>query len=75
MEQRFLDFVAEIMEKDPSEITMDIVYKDFDGWDSLMMLTLVMEIEAEYGVSIPIEELGKVKTLADLYAFVKDSRP
>jgi Acyl carrier protein len=75
MEQRFLDFVAEIMEKDPSEITMDIVYKDFDGWDSLMMLTLVMEIEAEYGVSIPIEELGEVKTLADLYAFVKDSRP
>lgn len=71
MEQRFLSFVADVMEKDSSEITMDIRYKEFSGWDSLMMLTLVMELEAEYGVSIPIESLGSVKTLADLYAFVK----
>lgn len=71
MEQKFLSFVADVMEKDPSEITMDIKYKEFSGWDSLMMLTLVMELEAEYGVSIPIESLGSVKTLSDLYAFVK----
>ena len=40
-------------------------------WDSLKMLTLVMELEAEYGVSIPMESLGKVKTLSDMYEFVK----
>ena len=71
MEDRFLAFVAEIMEKNVSEISMNTVYKDFEAWDSLMMLTLVMELEAEYNVSIPIESLGKVKTLADLYEFVK----
>ena len=61
---KFLCFVAEIMEED--QVTMDMPYKD-----SLMMLTLVMELEAEYGVSIPMESLGNVKTLADLYEFVK----
>lgn len=71
MEQKFLDFVADVMGKNPSEITMGIKYKEFNGWDSLMMLTLVMELEAEYGVSIPIESLGSVKTMADLYSFVK----
>lgn len=69
--EKFLEFVADVMEKDVEDINMDIVYKEFDGWDSLMMLTLVMEIEAEYGVSIPLESLGNVKTLADLYNFVK----
>lgn len=68
MEQKFLDFVAEIMEVD--EVSMDTPYKE-GNWDSMMMLTLIMELEAEYGVSIPMESLGDVKTLADMYAFVK----
>ncbi len=68
MEQKFLDFVAEIMEED--QVTMDTPYKE-GKWDSLMMLTLVMELEAEYGVSIPMESLGGVKTLADMYKLVK----
>ena len=67
---KFLNFVAEIMEIDVSDISMETCYKE-GKWDSLMMLNLVMELEAEYGVSIPIEGLGKVKTLADLYEFVR----
>lgn len=66
--EKFLEFVAEIMEED--QVTMDTPYKE-GKWDSLMMLTLVMELEAEYGVSIPVESLGDVKTLADLYEFIK----
>lgn len=65
---KFLEFIAEIMEED--EVAMDMSYKE-GKWDSLMMLTLVMELEAEYGVSIPMESLGNMKTLADLYEFVK----
>ena len=69
MEQKFLEFVAEVMEEDA--VTMDMPYKE-GKWDSLMMLTLVMELEAEYGKIIPVEKLGNVKTLADLYEMVKD---
>ena len=66
--KRFLEFVAEIMEED--QVTMDTPYKE-GKWDSLMMLTLVMELEAEYSVSIPMESLCDVKTLADLYEIIK----
>lgn len=66
--EKFLEFVAEVMEED--QVSMETPYKE-GKWDSLMMLTLVMELEAEYGVSIPVESLGDVKTLADLYEFVK----
>lgn len=65
---KFLEVVAEVMEVE--KVTMDTKYKE-GKWDSLMMLTLVMEIEAEYGVSIPMEKLGNVQTLADMYEFVK----
>ena len=68
MEQNFLNFVAEIMEED--SVTMDMSYKE-GKWDSLMMLTLVMELEAEYGKSIPVESLGNVRTLADMFELVK----
>lgn len=66
--EKFLQFVAEIMEED--SVSMDMQYKE-GKWDSLMMLTLVMELEAEYGKAIPMESLGRVKTLADMYEFVK----
>ena len=66
--EKFLEFVAEVMEED--SVSMDMRYKE-GNWDSLMMLTLVMELEAEYGVTIPMESLGNVKTLADMYEFVK----
>ena len=67
--EKFLEFVAEVMEED--KVSMDMPYNE-GKWDSLMMLTLVMELEAEYGVSIPMENLGNVKTLADMYEFVKE---
>lgn len=67
---KFLEFVADIMEVDVSELSMDSPYKE-GKWDSLMMLTLVMELEAEYGVSIQMEAIGNVKTMADLYKLVK----
>lgn len=66
--EEFLDFVAEVMEEDG--VSMSMHYKE-GKWDSLMMVMLVMELEAEYDISIPMECLGNVKTLADLYNFVK----
>ena len=69
--EAFLEFVAEVMDVDIAEISMKTKYKEYEKWDSLMMLTLVMELEAEYNVTIPVEKLGAVTTLADLYGMVK----
>ena len=67
---KFLEFVADVMEVDCTELSMETAYRE-GKWDSFMMLTIVMELEAEYAVSIPVESLSNVKTLADLYEFVK----
>lgn len=70
MEEKFLEFVADVMEVEASKISMETQYKVYEKWDSLMMLTLVMELEAEYGVSIPMEKVGNVTTLRDMYRLI-----
>lgn len=67
MEEKFLNFVAQIMEIQPEEISMDTEYKVFPKWDSLMMMNLIMEIEEEYNTVIPIEQVGNIKKLGDLF--------
>ena len=71
MEQEFLRLAAKVFGVDVSEISVETEYKVFEKWDSLKMLMLVMEIEAEYDVVIPIEALGKIKMLKDLYGMVE----
>lgn len=71
MEKAFLEFVADIMDVDVTGISMDTAYDDLEVWDSMMMLTLVMEIEQEYSISIPIEKMNEIHTLRDLYQFTK----
>ena len=71
MEEKFLAFVADVMEVDAACLSFETEYKSFAKWDSIMMLTLVMELEAEYGVSIPMEKINDVKTLNDLWQLVQ----
>ena len=72
MEKRFLEFIADVMDVEPSDITLKTEYGQFDKWDSLMMLTIIMEIEAEYNVSIPMETVGNIKTINDLWIMVRE---
>lgn len=69
---KFIEFIADIFEVNGEDINLDIVYGEYQAWDSLMMMRLIMETEEEYGVSIPIETAGKINTLNDLYKIVED---
>lgn len=70
-EEKFLDFVADVMNVDVSEISMNTVYKEYSEWDSLMMLNLIMEIEEEYQVCIPLERVGEIRTLKNMYDMIR----
>ncbi|MBR7088548.1 MAG: acyl carrier protein [Mogibacterium sp.] len=72
MEEKFLQVVADTMDVDVSEISMETAYKEYEVWDSMMMMSILMDLEDEFDVSIPIEKIAGVKTLADLYALVQE---
>lgn len=72
MEEKFMTVVAEILEENADKLSMEIEYKNYEKWDSLKMLNMVMELEDAFHISIPIERLSFVKTLRDLYAIVQE---
>lgn len=71
MEEKFLQVVAETMEVEVSEISMETTYKEYEVWDSMMMMSILMDLEDEFDISIPIEKISGVRTLKDLYNLVQ----
>ena len=69
--QDFINFIAGVMEVDADTLTEDTAYGTIEKWDSLMHMRLVMEIEEEYDVEIPIDEIPNIKTLKDFYKYIE----
>lgn len=70
--ERFLEFVANVLDVPAGEISLGTEYESIPQWDSVMHLRLVMELASEYGADIPIEKVPEIKTLGAFYDFIKD---
>lgn len=68
----FLNFVADVMGVDASELDGNTTRNQYHKWDSLMHMRLVMEIEQKYDVEIPIEDMPNIMTINDLYKYVNE---
>ncbi len=69
--QDFIEFIAGVMDVEPSQLSEDTAYGSIEKWDSLMHMRLVMEVEEEYDVEIPIDEVPDIKTIKDLYRYTQ----
>ena len=69
--EEFLSFMAELLEVEESTLTLETSQNEVETWDSLMQLRLIGEVEAKYGVMIPMDEVSKLTTLQAFYNFVK----
>ncbi len=65
MTDDFIVFAASVLDVPPETLTPETACGDIPEWDSVMHLRLVMETEARYGVSIPLESIPNLHTLAD----------
>ena len=69
-------FAAGVMGVSAEKLTLDTACGSIPEWDSVMHLRLVMEAEAAYGVSFPLEMVPELRTLADFYRrIVASDRP
>lgn len=66
MTEEFLDIIKEAMEIEDREIDIADNFKEYDEWDSLAQLTLIAELDSNYGVTIDAEAFDKLTTLQDL---------
>ena len=73
-ERDFLSFVANLFEVPPESLSLETAYESIPQWDSVMHLRLVMEAEARYGVSIPLETIPNLRTLADFVRVIGEEK-
>ena len=66
-ESDFIRFAAGVMGVSAEKLSLETACGSIPEWDSVMHLRLVMEAEAAYGVSFPLEMVPELRTLADFY--------
>ncbi len=70
MKNQFIDLLKEVLEV--SYLSMSDNFKELDEWDSLALLTLIAELDEQYGVLIQSEELDKILTIQELFDLVQN---
>lgn len=71
MEQKIIALVAEKLGKKAEEIKLTSRLVEDLGADSLDVVELIMAFEDEFGISLPDEEIAKMKTIGDVVNFIK----
>ena len=72
MSEKMKSIIAEQLNIDASEITLESNFKDDLNADSLNLFEMVMALEDNYGVEIPSEDLEKLLTVGDVVNYLKD---
>ena len=65
--------IAEVLNVDPDEITMNTTFVDDLGADSLDIFQIIMGIEEEFDIEIPNEEAEKIISVGDAVEQIKSS--
>ena len=72
--EKVRDILAEQLDIDPEEITLDSRMQEDLEADSLDVVDLVMSIEDEFSVEIPDELVETIKTVGDLVDFIENNQ-
>ena len=70
MEQKIVKLIAEKLNKKVDEIKMESRLVEDLGADSLDVVELVMSFEDEFGITLPDEDVAKLKTIKDIVDYI-----
>ncbi len=65
--------IAEVLNVDPDEITMESTFIDDLGADSLDVFQIIMGIEEEFDIEIPAEKAEKISTVEEAVEMIKSA--
>ncbi|HOJ16043.1 MAG TPA: acyl carrier protein [Caldisericia bacterium] len=73
MLQQIINIFAEILEKNPDEITPNDEFRMYDEWDSLAYLSVIAAIDDKFNIVIPIDDFRKLRTINSLAEYVQSN--
>ena len=71
--EKLQKIIAEVLNVDVDEITMDTTFTDDLGADSLDVFQIVMGIEEEFDIEIATEDAEKIITVGDAVNQIKNA--
>ena len=71
--EKLQEIIAEVLNIDPEEITMDTTFVDDLGADSLDVFQIIMGIEEEFDIEISNEDAEKIVTVGDAVEQIKNA--
>ena len=71
--EKLAKIIAEVVNVDANEITLDTTFVDELGADSLDVFQIIMGIEEEFDIEIPNEEAEKIVSVGDAVEAIKSA--
>lgn len=71
--EKLQSIIAEVLNMDPDEITMEKTFVDDLGADSLDVFQIIMGIEEEFDIEIPNDAAESITTVADAVEQIKNA--
>ena len=69
--EKLQQIIAEVLNVDADEITMETTFVDDLGADSLDVFQIIMGLEEEFDIEIPNEQAEKIVTVGDAVEQIK----
>ena len=67
------EIIADVLNVDPKEITMETTFMEDLGADSLDVFQIVMGIEEAFEIEIPAEKAEHITTVGEAVALIQNS--
>ena len=71
--EKLAKIIAEVLNVDANESTLDTTFVDELGADSLDVFQIIMGIEEEFDIEIPNEEAEKIVSVGDAVEAIKSA--
>ena len=65
--------IAEVLNVDEAEITLETTFVDDLGADSLDIFQIIMGLEEEFGIEIPPEKAESITTVGEALELIKNA--
>ena len=74
IESQVKEIIAAQLSVDPEKVTSDAKFIEDLGADSLDTVELVMACEDKFSVEVPVEDAEKLKSVADVVAYIEANK-
>ena len=69
--EKLQEIIADVLNVDPNEVTMETTFADDLGADSLDVFQIIMGIEEEFDIEISNEDAEKIVSVGDAVEQIK----